>query len=195
MLVSRDLPVDSLQDLIAWLKANPKKASYGWGATVSQLAGGALLARTGTTAAGVAYRSSPQAVTDLLGGQIHFIVLDVTTALAHIKAGRAKGLAVTSPQRLNALPDVPTMAQAGVPDFAAATWVGVFAPSGTPEPIVRRLNEAIRTVQTKTSVPQRMDTCCSASMLITTPAEFGEYVRKDRALWGERITAMGIKPE
>lgn len=195
LIVKRDMPVNTMQELITWLKANPNSASYGWGATVSQITSATFLKRIGATATGVPYKSSPQAVTDLISGQLTFMFQDILSVLSQARGGRMKVLATTSPKRLPTLPDVPLMAEAGMPDFHAAAYTAVFAPAGTPEPIVRRLNEAITKIQRKPDFANKLETCCAAYMLITTPAEFAEYLRRDRAMWAERISAAGIKPE
>ena len=128
LLVGETLPVNNVKELIAWLKANPNSASYGWGATVGQIAGATFLKQTNTSATGVPYKSSPQAVTDLIGGQIKFMFNDVTTSKAHLGKQRLKALAVTSPDRIVGLEDIPTMAQAGIADFEVTTWVGMLVP-------------------------------------------------------------------
>lgn len=195
LIVHKDMPVNTMQELIDWLKANPTKASYGWGATVSQITSATFLRRIGATATGVPYKSSPQAVTDLIGGQITFMFQDILSVLAQAQAGRMKVLATTSPVRLPTLPNVPLMAEAGMPNFHAAAYTGIFAPAGTPEPIVRRLNDAVVKIQKKPEFAKKLESCCAAYMLITTPKEFADYLDKDRAMWAERIAAAGIKPE
>ncbi len=104
LIVNKDFPANTLAELIAWLKANPGKASYGWGAAVSQVTGSAFLARIGATATGVAYKSSPQSVNDLIGGLYSFTFLDLTTALGHIRAGRVKAIAVTRRSAIHRCP-------------------------------------------------------------------------------------------
>lgn len=193
--VNNDLPVRTLGELIAYLKANEGKTSFGWGATVSQLSGVSFLKRIGAKATGVPYKSSPQAVVDLIGGQLTFMVQDITTALAHVKGNRFRALAVTSPQRIAEMPNVPTMEEAGLPGFAAETWVGMYAPAGTPEPIVARLSSALQVAVRSDVVKQKMTACCSSTPFPSTPAQFGEYVAKDRAYWAERIREAGIQPE
>ncbi len=195
LIVHKDMPVNTMQELIGWLKANPAKASYGWGATVSQITGATFLKRISATATGVPYKSSPQAVTDLIGGQLTFMFQDILSVLSQARAGRMKVLATTSPHRLPALPDVPLMHEAGMPNFHAAAYTGIFAPAGTPAPVIRRLNDAIVKIQKKPEFAAKLETCCAAYMLITTPAEFAAYLHKDRAMWAERIAAAEIKPE
>jgi tripartite-type tricarboxylate transporter receptor subunit TctC len=193
--VNNDLPVKTLGELIAYLKANEGKTSFGWGATVSQLSGVSLLKRIGATATGVPYKSSPQAVVDLIGGQLTFVVQDITTALAHVKGNRVRALAVTSPQRIPDMPNVPTMEEAGLPGFTAETWIGMYAPAATPGPIIARLSSALQAAVKSDVVKQKMTSCCSSTPFPSTPAQFSEYVAKDRAYWAERIKEAGIQPE
>jgi tripartite-type tricarboxylate transporter receptor subunit TctC len=195
LIVHRDMPVNTMQELIGWLKANPTKASYGWGATVSQITSATFLRRIGATATGVPYKSSPQAVTDLIGGQFTFMFQDILSVPSQAQAGRMKVLATTSPTRLPTLPNVPLMAEAGMPDFHAAAYTGIFAPAGTPGSVIRRLNDAVVKIQRKPEFAKKLESCCAAYMLVTTPAEFAAYLHKDRAMWAERIAAAGITPE
>jgi tripartite-type tricarboxylate transporter receptor subunit TctC len=193
--VNNDVPVKTLPEFITWLKANEKTSSYGWGATVSQVASADFLRRVGATSNGVPYKSSPQAMTDLIGGQLNFMTQDITTAVGQVKANRFRALAVTSPQRIPEMPNVPTMAEAGLPGFEAETWIGMFAPAGTPEPVLERLSTALQNAVKNPTVAQKITACCSAITFSTTRAQFGEYVAKDRASWTERIKAAGIHPE
>lgn len=195
LIVSSSLPVNTVAELQAWLKSNPQKGSYGWGATASQIAGVAFLKEVNATATGVPYKSSPQAVTDLIGGQLTFMVLDVTSGLQHIKNGRVKALAVTSPTRLPQLSEVPTSAEAGIPTLDTTAWTGMFLPAGTPAPIVTKLNAAMQKVLRKPIVAQRLESCCSAMLFSSTPSEFDEFLKKERISWSQKIKAAGIQPE
>ena len=132
---------------------------------------------------------------DLIGGQLTFVVQDITTALAHVKGNRFRALAVTSPQRIPEMPNVPTMEEAGLPGFSAETWVGMYAPAATPEPIIARLSSSLQAAVRSDVVKQKMATCCSSTPFPSTPSQFGEYVAKDRAYWAERIREAGIQPE
>ncbi|MEI7570240.1 MAG: tripartite tricarboxylate transporter substrate binding protein [Alcaligenaceae bacterium] len=195
LLVGETLPVNSVQELSAWLKANPDKASFGWGATVGQIAGATFLKQTNTSATGVPYKSSPQAVTDLIGGQIKFMFNDVTTSKAHLGQQRLKALAVTSPERIVGLENVPTMAQAGVADFEMTTWVGMLVPKNTPQTVIQTLSAALLKTVALPEVAARMHACCSARMLIKTPEEFAQYMKDDRARWAKKISDAGVQPE
>jgi len=195
LLVNNSLPVNTISELSAWLKANPSTASYGWGATVGQIAGASFLQQLNATATGVAYKSSPQAVTDLIGGQFTFMFNDVTTSKAHLANGRLKSLGVTSPERLPGVPTLPTMGESGLPRFIIPTWVGMLVPAATPKAVVDKLASALDKAVRNPEVAARMDSCCSARMLIRSPAEFGAYMKKDRSEWATRIKEVGIKPE
>lgn len=195
LLVGDGLPVKSVQELSAWLKANPDKASYGWGATVGQIAGATFLKQTGTSATGVPYKSSPQAVTDLIGGQIKFMFNDVTTSKAHLGQQRLRALAVTSPERIVGLEDVPTMAQAGVADFEMTTWVGMLVPKNTPSAIISTLSAALLKAVALPEVAAKMQACCSARMLVKTPEAFAQFMRDDQKQWAKKISEAGVKPE
>ena len=195
LLVGETLPVNSVQELSAWLKANPDKASFGWGATVGQIAGATFLKQTNTSATGVPYKSSPQAVTDLIGGQIKFMFNDVTTSKAHLGQQRLKALAVTSPERIVGLENVPTMGQAGVADFEMTTWVGMLVPKNTPTTVIQTLSSALLKTVALPEVAARMHACCSARMLIKTPEAFAQYMKDDRARWAKKISDAGVQPE
>ncbi|MET4577138.1 Bug family tripartite tricarboxylate transporter substrate binding protein [Ottowia thiooxydans] len=195
LAVPQSLPVNNVAEFVAWLKANPDKASYGWGAAVAQIAGATFLKEVGATATGVPYKSSPQVTTDLIGGQLSFTVQGVTSGLQVLKSGRLKALMVSSPERVPQLPDVPTGAEAGVPGFRASAFIGVFAPAGTPDHIVKLLNTTLIKALRKPEMIARIDACCAGRFIHSTPAEFAEYLRKDRERWATSINAAGIKPE
>jgi tripartite-type tricarboxylate transporter receptor subunit TctC len=195
LLVGETLPVNNVKELIAWLNANPGSASFGWGATVGQIAGATFLKQTNTSATGVPYKSSPQAVTDLIGGQIKFMFNDVTTSKAHLGKQRLKALAVTSPDRIVGLEDIPTMAQAGVADFEVTTWVGMLVPKNTPSAIISTLSAALLKSVALPEVAAKMQACCSARMLVKTPEEFAQFMRDDQKRWAKKISEAGVKPE
>lgn len=193
LAVGKDVPARTVPELVAWLKANPTKASYGWGAAVSQMAGASFLQRYGIQAVGVPYKSSPQALTEFLGGQFSFMFLDLVVAMPIINSDRVKLLAVTAPRRISQAPGIPTMAEVGVPNFEVAAWSGMFAPAGTPEPVVQRYMAAVRKVMTHPSLLKKFENCCTPAVLVGD--DFAEFMRKDRAQWTERAAAAGIVPE
>lgn len=193
LLVRKDLPVHSLKDLVNWISTHPAKASYGWGAAVSQMAGASFLKHFNLSAVGVPYKSSPQAVTDLIGGQLSFVFLDMPAALPLLSGDRLKPLLVTSPRRLATLPSVPTATEAGLTDFDVAAWIGIFAPAGTPDARVQGLVAAVTEAMTDPALLKKLENCCVPTVL--TGDAFGAFVKNDLGRWSERAAAAGIQPE
>jgi len=193
MVVRADAPYPAFQDFVAFAKANPAKLNFGYGNTGS-LAGGAMLnaaADIKTTA--VSYRGTPQVTTDLLGGQIEFCVMDVSTTQEHIKAGKLRTLAVTGTERMAAFPDAPTMIEAGYPDFVLYSWNGVHAPAGVPADIVAKLNTAIRDA-VGSPEGKRFYEALGADVGTMSAEEFGGFVATELKRW-ERIIALTGLPK
>ena len=144
VMVRKDLPTSTIQEFVALAKAQPGKLSFGSGNGSSR--GGAELFRimTKTDLLGVPYKTQPQAITDLLGGRIDIIFSDFTVGLPPVLDGRARGLAVTSKQRIPGLEQFPTVEESGVPGFEMWAWTAMYAPAGTPRPIIDRLNALVR---------------------------------------------------
>ena len=142
----------------------------------------------------VAYKGLGPAITDLLGGQIQVIFADVGLVSGHIKSGRLSGLAVTGATRSSAVPELPTVAEAGLAGYAAGTWYGVLAPAGTPATIVARLNEEIRRVQALPEVRNAL-VAQGVEPALTTPEQFGGFMRDENAKWSRVIRNAGIKLE
>jgi tripartite-type tricarboxylate transporter receptor subunit TctC len=144
LVVPPSLPVNSLREFIAYAKANPGRLNFGFGqGTLPHLVGEAFKIATGTQIASIPYRGGAQAITDMLGGRIHMNLGAGTTLVPLIRQGRIKALAVTSPRRSNELPDVPTMAESGLPDLTTVTYYGFLGPAGTPAEVVARINQEI----------------------------------------------------
>jgi len=188
-----DAPYPAFQGFVAFAKDNPAKLNFGYGNTGS-LAGGAMLnaaADIKTTA--VSYRGTPQVTTDLLGGQIEFCVMDVSTTQEHIKAGKLRTLAVTGTERMAAFPDAPTMIEAGYPDFVLYSWNGVHAPAGVPADIVAKLNTAIRDAVGSPEC-KRFYEALGADVGTMSAEEFGGFVAAELRRW-ERIIALTGLPK
>jgi tripartite-type tricarboxylate transporter receptor subunit TctC len=146
LIVAKDaLPASDLRGLIAWLKANPDKASEGTaGAGSPQHVGGVFFQNlTGTRFQFIPYRGAAPAMQDLLAGQIDLIIDDPTNSLPHVRSGKIKAFAVTAPRRLAAAPDIPTVDEAGLPGFYFSRWHALWAPRGTPPEVVAKLNAAV----------------------------------------------------
>jgi tripartite-type tricarboxylate transporter receptor subunit TctC len=191
LVVRADAPYRDVKEFVAFAKANPDKLNFGTGNTGS-LAGGAMLnAAAGIKSGAVSYRGTPQAVTDLLGGQIDFVVMDVSQTQEHIKAGKLRALAVTASARMRIFPDVPTMMEAGLPGFELYSWNGVHAAAGTPPEIVARLNQAIRDA-IHTPEGQRFFDALGAELGTMSPQEFTAFVAQELRKWEGIVALTGL---
>jgi tripartite-type tricarboxylate transporter receptor subunit TctC len=193
LLVRAESEWRTVKQLGDWLRANRSQAAFGYGSGVSQIAGASFVKRIGATATAVSYKSSPQALTDLLGGQFPFMFLDMTTATAQARAGRVRALAVSGEQRLAGLPDVPTLVESGMPGFSLLAWCGLFAPAGTPTPVVDQLGSALLKILDKPAVREKLAVAGVVSPM--GPQAFTRYLAAQRTAWGEKIRDAGIQPE
>jgi tripartite-type tricarboxylate transporter receptor subunit TctC len=194
--VRRDLPVNSVAELIAYAKKNPGKLNYaspGVGTSL-HLAAELFKVNTGVQMVHVPYKGGAQALNDLMGGQVDLMFNVLPSAMPQIKAGNVKALAVTGAQRAATLPDLPTMIEAGVPGYTAVTWNGIVAPAGTPKEIVNKLNEAIVRVL-RTPEMQHNLAEIGQDVLVGTPEQFGALIREETAKWKRTIEAAGIKAQ
>ncbi|OZI51353.1 Bug family tripartite tricarboxylate transporter substrate binding protein [Bordetella genomosp. 4] len=195
MLVSRgDLPVNSVKDLIDYAKANPGKLSYGYGSGSAQLCGAQVVSMGGFTATAVAYRGVPQVMTDLMGGVLDFTVADMVNGLQQSRAGRVKALGVTSKTRSPLAPELPTLAEAGLPDYDLNVWFGVAAPAGTPADVVARINTALGNVLSSPSVQQQFATN-GLTVRTSTPDGFRQLIASDIDKWGKVFADAGLTPQ
>ena len=196
LVVNPEVPANSVQELIDLAKAKPGElnfASSGNGTSI-HLSGELFKAMTGTDIVHVPYKGSGPAVTDLLGGQVQMMFDNMPSSLPHVKAGKLRALGVTSAARSPALPEVPTIAEAGVPDYDATSWFGIQAPAGTPEPVVARLQGAIVQALGEPEMRQRMADL-GAEPVGDTPAEFGRFIAAEIAKWAKVVNDAGVKLE
>lgn len=188
VVVRQDLPAANVQELVALAKSKPGKLSIGSAGTGSSqhMAGELFKLMTGTDILHVPYRGSSPAVTDLLGGQIDMMVEGLPMLLPHIQGGKIRVLAVTSPDRAAALPDTPTVAEAGVPGYAVSTRYGLLAPSGTPPEIIEKLSAAMRQAGATQAV-QDGAAKLGARAVPTTPDEANKIIAQEVATWGDVV--------
>ena len=193
-LVAHPTQAASLKELIAKAKASPGALSYGHGGQGStmHLAGELLNMMAAIQVQAVPYKGSGPVSADVLGGQVPLGVVDVPSAIANVKAGKLRALAVTTKRRISAAPDVPTFEEAGLPGYEAIGWFGAVAPAGTPREIVERLNSEIRAALSNADVREK-SLAAGAEPFPTTPEEFATIIRDETKKWGEVVRTANIK--
>ena len=194
LAVHPSMPVVNLRDLIALARASPGKytfASSGAGGS-PHLAGELLKLRAGIDIVHIPYKGATQAMTDLLGGQVNLSFQTALSAIAHLQGGKLKVIAVAATKRMAQLPGIPTMGEAGLPDFEVSSWNGLLAPAKTPAEIVGRLNESTVKALAMTDVREKF-AAQGAEAAGSTPEEFRAYIRAEIDKWGRVIRASGAR--
>ena len=194
LVANPGVPVGSVKELIAYAKANPGKLNFGSGGTgtSNHLAGEMFKAYTGTDMQHVPYTGTPAAHADLLGGQIGLLFDNIVAVMGHVKSGKVKALAVTSAQRAESLPDVPTVSESGVPGFEAVSWIGALVPTGTPKDIVDKIHADMVAVLKMPDVREKLG--ASGAVLVgNTQAEFAAWNRNEIDKWARAVKASGAK--
>lgn len=194
LVVANSLPVKTMKDLLDYAKANPGKLSYATPNSTSLVASETIKQMAGITVTGVPYKSSPQAMTDVVGGQIELYVTDFGSGLAMIKADKVRVLAVTPASGSKILPNVPPVAQT-LPGFDLTSWNGIFGPAGLPRPVVDRINTEVLAILSEKEVQDRLAVVGFEVMPSASPEMFAKYVADQLALWSRLIKQAGIKPE
>jgi tripartite-type tricarboxylate transporter receptor subunit TctC len=194
LVVGKDVPVTTLQELVAYAKANPGKLTYASGNTTGIVAGETFKSKAGVDILHVPYKSTPPAINDVLGGRVSMIVIDMAPGLEHVRAGNFRALAVTTKERSALLPDLPSLHEAGIPGYDVTSWAGLFAPAGTPPEIVTRLNEEVAKIIA--------DPDSKAKIAVTgfdafsgPPETLAAFVQSELATWGKLIKDAGIEPQ
>ena len=197
VVVNPQVPANSLKELMAYGKANPDKLNFASsGAGAPQCLAGEILRKEGKVQMQhIAYRGSGPAMTDLVGGQVNMMVETVPAALPFITSGKLRALAVTMPQRISMLPDVPSAVEAGMPALDIASTFGVLAPAGTPDAIVRQLNAALAKMLGLQDVKEALLKQGVYAAAPTTPAKAGERIKQEVARWEKLINEAGIKAD
>jgi tripartite-type tricarboxylate transporter receptor subunit TctC len=185
----------TLGDLIAQAKAQPGKLSYGYGNSIGQVTAAAFAKAAGMQVTAVPYKSSPQAMTDLMGDQLAYAVTDMAAGQALVAAGKLRALAVSSEKRSAIMPDLPAMNETpALAGFELVAWIAMFAPAGTPPDIVNTLGAEMRKALAKPAIREKI-AGFSADVTPHTPTELGAFVRAQLVNWGKRIKDAGIEPE
>jgi len=196
LVVNPSLPVHTVAELIAYAKAAPVPLQYGSPGvgTVNHLAGEYLAAETGVKLQHVPYKGNGPALGDLLGGHIPMMFVPIPVALGNIKAGTLRGLAIGSANRSSLLPDLPTLAESGVPGFEVALRYGLVAPAGAPQAVIARLNKELNAALSTEEVKNRLATE-GAESLPGTPEAYAADIAKEEKKWGGLVKKLGLKVE
>jgi tripartite-type tricarboxylate transporter receptor subunit TctC len=196
LIVGAEVPARSVKELIAYAKANPGKLSYaslGHGSSL-HLAAAAFAQATGIDLLHVPYKGPPAALADVLSGRVSML-FDGGAFLPHTETGKMRVLAITSAQRLESRPNVPTMAESGVPGYDMEFWFGIVAPAGTPATIVDRLSREIAAIVRDPGFRERMRAYPDVRYVSTTPAAMGELIRTDIVKWTKLLRDAGVPPQ
>jgi tripartite-type tricarboxylate transporter receptor subunit TctC len=196
MVVHPSVPAKTLSEFIALAKREPGKLNYASSGpgTPYHMAGELFKAMAGVNIVHIPYKGSSGARTDILGGQVQMMFDAVTTMSEHVKVGQVRALATSGKVRSTVLPDVPTLAEAGVPGYEATIWLGVVAPKGTPPAIVSRLNAEISKIVNRPEVKREWGAQGAVAMTMT-PDEFGKYIANDIVKWERIVKISGAKPD
>jgi tripartite-type tricarboxylate transporter receptor subunit TctC len=194
VVVNPSVPVKSIKELLALAKSKPGQLSFassGNGSSI-HLSGELFKSMAGVDMLHVPYKGSGPAVADLVGGQVNLMFDNMPSSLPHVKSGRLRAIAVTSAKRSPAAPDLPTIAESGVPGYEAVAWFGVLAPAGTPPAIVKKLNAEIIKVLKSPDVAERLSSQ-GAEPVSNTPEQFSAYIKSEMAKWAKVIKASGAQ--
>jgi tripartite-type tricarboxylate transporter receptor subunit TctC len=194
LVVNRELPVKSVADLIALLKEKPGQINFAHGGPGSaiHLAAELFQIRTGTRMTGVVYRGAPLGLNDVIAGHVALMFADTGSVIGHINAAQVRALAVTSTERVPALPDLPTIAESGVPGFDAVGWTLICAPAATPRPIIDRLSAELAAAAEAPDIRALIIKLGTLPVKSPSPAELQTFLAAEIKRWGELIERAGV---
>nr|MBA3505518.1 tripartite tricarboxylate transporter substrate binding protein [Betaproteobacteria bacterium] len=193
-IVNPSVPAKTIQEFIAYAKTKPGQLNYasGGNGSSSHMSMELLKAMGGIDVAHVPYKGSTPALTDLIGGQASIMSVNLPPAVPHVKSGRLRALAVTTKARSPLLPDVPTVAESGLPNFETVAWFGVLAPAATPKDVVTRLSAEIAKIAKSPEMRERLS-ALGAEPVGSTPEEFAAIIARDIAKWTTLAKSVGIR--
>ena len=196
LVANKAVPASNVAQLIAHAKKQPDKISFGSGGigTSNHLAGEMFNNLTGSGMVHVPYKGTPAAYTDLVGGRIGVMFDNIVAAMPQIKSGQLKALAVTSAKRSAALPDVPTAGESGLPGFEAVSWLSLLVPTGTPQPIIEKINRDVTAILALPDVRERL-AATGAELAPGTPAELDAFIRSEIAKWAKAVKISGAQAD
>ncbi|MFO1282756.1 MAG: tripartite tricarboxylate transporter substrate binding protein [Burkholderiales bacterium] len=194
LIVNAASPIASVRDLVAYAKAHPGKVNFGSGSNGSagHLAGELFKVDTATDVAHIPYKGGAPALQALLAGDTQFMFDNLANAMAQVKGGRVRAIAVTTAQRSKLAPELPTMAESGMPGFDISTWFGLLAPAGTPADVVARWNAGVVAALSAADVREKM-IAQGAEPAPTTPAEFAAFIARERDKYARIVKLSGAK--
>lgn len=194
LVVNPELPVNSVSELIEYIKERPGKVSFA-SANATSLVAGSMFARMAELdVVNVPYQSAPASLIDIVGGRVEMTFVDIASSKALIESGKLKLLAVTSPKRLELMPEVPTVDEAGLPDYQLVGWTAIVAPTGTDPAIIKRLNATLTNILGREDVKTTFGTA-GIEATGSTPEELGTFMQAERPRWGRLIKEAGIEPQ
>ena len=194
LAVHPSVPASSVKELVAYAKANPGKLNFavsGIGGA-NHLAGIDFAQRTGIKWAYIPYKGGSQAIADVMGGQAQVLFNGMLATYPPVKEGRLKAIALSSAKRFSAAPDLPTVAESGVPGFETGSWQGIVAPAHTPPDVVNRLHDAVMKILATPEMKDRLDKA-GAEVRPMTPAQFGAFIGSEKARWAKVVRESGEK--
>jgi len=194
LVVNKDVPVKTLQELVAYAKANPGKLTYASGNTTGIVAGETFKHKAGVDILHVPYKSTPPAINDVLGGRVSMMVIDMAPGLEHVRAGNFRALAVTTRERSALLPDLPSLAEAGIPGYDVTSYAALFAPAGTPKEIVDRLNAEVQKIIANPDAKARI-AVTGFDAFSGPPETLAAFVQSELVNWAKLIKESGIEPQ
>src|SRR3954469_2147655 len=194
LVVHPDVPAKTVGELVAYGKANPGKLTYASGSSSAIVSGATFAHNAGIDMLHVPYKSSPPAMNDVIGGRITMMFTDVLTGLPHVNGGAPRALAVTTKDRSPLVPNLPSMQEAGVPDFDITSWQGYFGPAGLPNEIVTKLNVEIRKIVENPEIRAKLATL-GMDAFSGTPEQLGVFVGDQLVLWEKLIREAGIEKQ
>ncbi|WEA24806.1 Bug family tripartite tricarboxylate transporter substrate binding protein [Rhizobium binxianense] len=196
LVVNPELPVKTVQELVALLKAEPDKYSYAssGNGTPLHLSGELFKSMAGVSMQHIPYKGAGPALNDVIGNQVPIMFDNLPSSSSHIKAGTLRALAVTTAERAPSFPDVPTIAESGIPGYETYTWNALFAPAKTPNDVVMRLNASAKKALAHPAVAERMKEF-SATIVGSTPEQLAAHVKAELAKWGPVVKGANIQME
>jgi tripartite-type tricarboxylate transporter receptor subunit TctC len=194
LAVNPSVPARSVQELVAYAKANPGKLNYSAGSTAFQVATEMFKQMTGIDVRHIPYKGSAASITAVIAGDVQMTIVDTPPLVPQIKGGRVRALAVTSAKRAGAMPDLPTIAESGVPGYEMVLWIGVFAPAGTPREIADKLNAEVVRIVNLPDIREKLDGM-GVDPLGNSSEQVAEWIRREIARFGPVVKAAGIKAD